>query len=112
MWYSLTTLAEPGDDMDHRLIKGPSVKEIQSEALESYLSHSGFTEFQPGRWCQSGAQAGWSPDLDGVLTPIEVKGGVVDIRNDIYSERVQEIEKVAKAFHYEVKVRNTYTGTK
>ena len=63
--------------------------------IEAMLERHGLTEYEPRKWCQSGAQAGWSPDLDGTTPCIEIQGEsiiVVRINNDIYSERVKSIE--------------------
>ena len=99
--------------MDHRLIKGPDRKTLQKEALDTLLQNSGLTEYDTGKWCQSGAQAGWSPDLDVPdCAAVVVYAGMVTINNDIYSERVKSIEVGAVSLGYSTHVKNTYDGTK
>jgi hypothetical protein len=79
--------------------------------LDALLEKHGLTEYAENKWCQSGAQAGWSPDLDGCTPCVEVHGEaivVVNINNDIYSLRVQEIEAEIKAMGLRVVVDCTY----
>ena len=63
--------------------------------IEAVLERAGLTEFERpasgplphiNKWCQSGAQAGWAPDIDEV--EVEERGRVIKIANDIFSERV------------------------
>jgi hypothetical protein len=82
-----------------------------SYEIEALLEKAGLTEYQPRKWCQSGAQAGWSPDLDGVTPCVEIHGEaivVANINNDIYSERVKGIEAGLKALGVRVMVLDTY----
>ena len=60
--------------------------------IEAVLERAGLTEFERpasgplphiNKWCQSGAQAGWAPDIDEV--EVEERGRVIKIANDIFS---------------------------
>lgn len=79
--------------------------------IAALLEKAGLTEYQTRKWCQSGAQAGWGPDLDGVTPCVEIHGDaiiVANINNDIYSPRVKEIEAGLKALGIKVVVLDTY----
>jgi hypothetical protein len=63
--------------------------------IEAVLERAGLTEFERpasgplphiNKWCQSGAQAGWAPDIDEVR--VTERSNFVEIDNDIYSGRV------------------------
>jgi hypothetical protein len=82
-----------------------------SYEIEALLEKAGLTEYKPRQWCQSGAQAGWSPDLDGVTPCVEIHGEailVANINNDLYSLRVKEIEAGLKTLGVRVVVLDTH----
>ena len=74
----------------------------KTEQLEVVLACNGLTEFERGRWCQSGAQASWHPDLDEKAEAVLVDEGTVHIHNGIYSQRVKEIHARALALGFKV----------
>ena len=80
--------------------------------LESLLQKYELTEFERpasgplpyvNKWCQSGAQAGWSPDIDEVR--VEERGMVVEIDNDIFSERVIKLAASLRKMGYTVTMK-------
>ena len=80
--------------------------------IESVLEKAGLTEFERpssgplphiNKWCQSGAQAGWAPDIDEVR--VTERSNFVEIDNDIYSGRVIKLAKDLRALGCKVTLR-------
>jgi hypothetical protein len=95
-----------GINDSHRLVPNFDVSTLRKDALDSLLQRHELTEYRNignvSEWCQSGAQAGWGPDLDGHTPSVAVTGSNVHIYNDIFSPRVQEIANGATGLGYKV----------
>lgn len=88
------------------VVKGEKVE----WAFNAFLEHVGMTEFASGRWCQSGCQMGWGPDLDGDSPAIDTRDahgnfGRVYVANDLYTPRVAAIVKGAEQAGLPCKVK-------